>query len=54
MREIVTTLLDVIGLFLVAFGVGAALYPVIGPGSTITAGAVVLAGSTWAARGGDK
>ncbi|MEU1736472.1 hypothetical protein [Streptosporangium sp. NPDC020145] len=50
MRELVTTLLDVLGLLLVAAGAGAALLPWIGWGALTASGAVVLAGSWWAAR----
>ena len=50
MREVVTTLLDVLGLLLVAAGVAAAMRPVIGWASLLAAGVVVLAGSQIAAR----
>jgi hypothetical protein len=46
----VTTLLDVLGLLLVAAGAVGALLPVIGWAALAPAGAVVLAGSWWAAR----
>lgn len=49
MRELVTTLLDVLGLLLVAAGVCAALLPWIGWAALVPAGALVLAGS-WAAE----
>lgn len=49
-RELVTTLLDVLGLLLVAAGAAAALLPLLGWGALGVAGAVVLAGSWWAAR----
>lgn len=49
-RELVTTLLDVLGLLLLAAGVGAALLPWIGWGALTVSGAVVLAGSWWATR----
>ena len=50
MREVVTTLLDVLGLLLVAAGVAAAMRPVIGWASLLAAGVVILAGSQIAAR----
>ncbi|MGI5288038.1 hypothetical protein ACQEVF_32500 [Nonomuraea polychroma] len=50
MREVVTTLLDVLGLLLVAAGVAAALAPLIGWACLGPAGVVVLAGSWLAAR----
>ncbi|MEV7908235.1 hypothetical protein [Streptomyces anulatus] len=49
-RELVTTLLDVLGLLLVAAGAGAALLPLIGWGALAVSGVVVLAGSWWAVR----
>jgi hypothetical protein len=49
-RELVTTLLDVLGLLLVAAGVGAAAFPVIGWACVGVSGVVVLAGSFAAAR----
>lgn len=52
MRERVTTLLDALGLLLVAGGAWAALWPVIGGAALVAAGGVVLAGSWLAARGG--
>lgn len=53
MRERITTILDVLGLVLVAFGVAALLYPWLSLGSAIVAGVVVLAGSHLASRGGE-
>ena len=50
MRDLVTTLLDALGLLLVALGVGAALYSLAGWGAAGVSGVVVLAGSWWAAR----
>lgn len=50
MRELVTTLLDVLGLLLVAAGAAAALLPLVGWAGLAAAGIVVLAGSWWAAR----
>lgn len=50
MRELVTTLLDVLGLLLVAAGAAAALLPLVGWAGLAAAGVVVLAGSWWAAR----
>lgn len=52
MREVVTTLLDVLGLLLVAAGAGAGLYPVIGWAGLAVGGGVVLTGSWWASRPG--
>lgn len=53
MRDRITTLLDVLGLLLVALGVGAFLYPLIGLGSAVGAGVTVLIGSYAAGRGGE-
>ena len=50
MRESVTTVLDVLGLLLVALGVGSLLYPLIGFGAAVASGVVVLGGSLIAAR----
>ncbi|GII89636.1 hypothetical protein Ssi03_76260 [Sphaerisporangium siamense] len=50
MRELVTTLLDVLGLLLVAAGACAALLPLIGWGALAGAGLVVLTGSWLAVR----
>ncbi|WP_326597758.1 hypothetical protein [Streptomyces sp. NBC_01803] len=50
MREVFTSLLDVLGLLLVAAGAGVALVPVVGGGALAVSGGVVLAGSWWAAR----
>jgi hypothetical protein len=47
--ELVTTLLDVLGLLLVAAGVAAACWPLIGPAALAPAGVVVLGGSWLAA-----
>ena len=43
--EKVTTLLDLAGLVLLAFGVGAALFPLIGWSGAAGSGLVLLAGS---------
>lgn len=51
MRERVTTWLDVLGLLLIALGVGALLYPFIYLGAAVASGAVVLIGSSIASRG---
>jgi hypothetical protein len=48
-HERVTTGLDVLGLLLIAAGVCALLFPAIGWGGLVCGGAVVLAGSWWAA-----
>ncbi|SEG44777.1 hypothetical protein SAMN04489712_105270 [Thermomonospora echinospora] len=50
MRELVTTLLDAVGLGLVAAGAAAAVFPLVGWAGLALAGGVVLAGSWWAAR----
>lgn len=50
MPDLVTTLLDVLGLLLVALGVGAALFPLIGWAAAAASGMVVLGGSWAAAR----
>ena len=53
MREILTTLLDTLGLLLVAAGAAAAVFPWVGWTALIVAGVVVLAGSavaTWLSR----
>ena len=49
-----TTLLDVLGLLLLAFGAAAALFPVAGWAAAGVAGVVVLAGSWLAARSAGK
>jgi hypothetical protein len=49
-RELVTTLLDVLGLLLVAAGAGAAAALVLGWGGLAVSGAVVLAGRWLADR----
>jgi hypothetical protein len=51
-REVATTLLDALGLLLVAFGLGAALFPLISWAASAVAGGVVLTGSWLAARQG--
>ncbi|MFB7473990.1 hypothetical protein [Kitasatospora sp. NPDC056184] len=50
MRTIVTTLLDVLGLLLLAAGAAAAAWLLVGWACLAVAGAVVLAGSWLAAR----
>lgn len=50
MTALVTTLLDVLGLLLLAAGAAALLWPLIGAGSLLAAGVVVLAGSALADR----
>lgn len=48
--HLVTTLLDVVGLLLVAAGLGAVAYPALRWGCLVVSGLVVLAGSWTAAR----
>lgn len=50
MRELVTTLLDVLGLLLVAAGAGMAAAMWVGWGGLAVSGAIVLAGSALADR----
>lgn len=50
MREWMTTVLDALGLLLLAAGAGAGLYPVIGWAALGACGAVVLAGSWLSVR----
>lgn len=50
MREKVTTLLDVLGLLLVAAGAGAEACSLVGLGGLAASGLVVLGGSAFAAR----
>ncbi|MFJ8842948.1 hypothetical protein ACIRFF_08600 [Streptomyces cyaneofuscatus] len=50
MREQMTTWLDMLGLVLIAAGAAAGLHPLIGWASLAAGGAVVLAGSAYAAR----
>lgn len=54
MREFVTTLLDTLGLLLLAAGVAGGLWPWIGAWALSIGGAVVLAGSWFAARGDQR
>ncbi len=49
-REQMTTWLDMLGLVLIAAGAAAGLHPLIGWASLAAGGAVVLAGSAYAAR----
>lgn len=53
MRERVTTVLDVLGLLLVAFGAAALVYPWLSLGASVVAGVVVLIGSALATRRGE-
>lgn len=48
MRELATTLLDALGLLLVAAGLGALVYPMLAWGCLAVSGGVVLAGSLYA------
>jgi hypothetical protein len=50
MRDSITTGLDVVGLLLVAAGVGASLWQVAGPVALVASGGLLLAGSWLAAR----
>lgn len=50
MRELVTTLLDVLGLLLLAAGAAAGLYPLIGWTALTASGLVVITGSALAAK----
>jgi hypothetical protein len=50
-REFVTTLLDALGLSLVAAGVAGGLWPMVGAWALCVGGVVVLAGSWLASRG---
>lgn len=50
LHDLLTSLLDALGLLLVAAGACAALFPLIGWASLAGAGVVVLAGSWWSAR----
>lgn len=54
MRELVTTVLDALGLLLLAVGAAAGAYLLIGWACLAVAGAVVLVGSGLAARQGRK
>lgn len=49
-NRLATTLLDVIGLLLLAAGFAAALFPVLEWACLAVAGGVVLIGSWWAAK----
>lgn len=51
MQNLVTTLLDTLGLLLVAAGLAAAAWMLIGPAALVVGGLVVLAGSWWASIG---
>lgn len=50
MDELVTTLLDVLGLLLIAGGACALAFPYLGWGGLTVSGVAVLAGSWWATR----
>lgn len=50
MRELVTTLLDILGLLLVAAGATGGAWRLIGPAALAIGGVVVLAGSWWFAK----
>lgn len=50
-QSLITTLLDALGLLLVAAGLAAAAWTVIGPAALLVAGVVVLCGSWWATVG---
>jgi hypothetical protein len=54
MREVVTTILDVIGLLLVATGVAWILWQWIGPAALVVAGLIVWAGTVIASRPGAR
>lgn len=54
MREFVTTLLDTVGLLLVAAGVSGGLWPLVGAWALIVGGLVLLAGSWLATWRGDR
>lgn len=47
---VVTTILDVLGLLLVAAGASAALWILVGPAALSAAGAIVLLGSALSSR----
>lgn len=48
MRDLLTNLLDILGLLLIAAGIGAELYRLLGLAALAPAGAVVMAGSALA------
>jgi hypothetical protein len=48
--ELLITLLEVLGLLLLAAGAAAALWPDVGAASLAAGGVVVLAGAAWANR----
>ncbi|MFC9247757.1 hypothetical protein ACFT7S_28225 [Streptomyces sp. NPDC057136] len=52
MREWMTTWLDVLGLVLIGAGAAAGIYPLIGWAGLAVAGAIILGGSSLAARQG--
>jgi hypothetical protein len=52
MREVVTTILDVLGLLMIVTGLVVWLWPLIGPLSLATGGGVVWAWSLLVSRGG--
>jgi hypothetical protein len=49
-RELVTTLLDILGLLLIAAGIAATAGHWIGLGGLFIAGVIVMAGSWWFAK----
>jgi hypothetical protein len=49
-RELVTTLLDTLGLLLLAAGAAGGAWRLIGPAGLAVGGVVVLAGSWWFAK----
>lgn len=51
---LITTLLDTLGLLLLAAGLAAAVWPLIGAAALIIAGLVVLTGSWWASIGSPR
>lgn len=54
MRELVTTLLDTLGLLLIAAGIAVGLWPLVGGWAFCPAGVVVVGASWLASRGAEK
>ena len=54
MRDLVTTLLDAVGLLSVSAGVTGGTWPLVGPWALSIGGGVVIAGSWFATRGEGK
>lgn len=54
MRDLITSVLDLLGLLLLAAGAVAGLWPLIGGSALAVGGAVLLVGSQAAARLGDR